>query len=101
MRSPVRVSHRRAHRIRLSAPHIRTTALGAPLEFVRDDSGDGERSGWFKASNQAGWGMSQGGAQTVVGLYQRPSPPDIPGPQVSPAEGRGAAGLSLSVKLGQ
>jgi len=83
------------------------TAANPPAEIRRAADTDAEasdRSGWFKSEKdrEAGWGIHRGGSQTVVGLYQRPPQPDIPGPQTyhSP-EGRGAAGLSLSFKLGR
>jgi len=97
-----RVSHRRPHRIRLAEPHLRTATLGAGGEFVRTaDSEDAPKDGWFKSQREAGWGVNRGGAQMVAGLYQRPGQPDIPGPQtLHTPEGSGAAGLSLSLKLG-
>ncbi len=107
MRSPrlphaMRASHRRPHRIRLSATHLRTATLGAPGEFVQVADNDDSRDGWFKSGHEAGWGVSQGSSQMVAGIYQRPQQPDIPGPQtLHTPEGRGAAGLSLSLKLGQ
>jgi hypothetical protein len=101
-RHSFRISHRRPHRIRLSAPHLRPAPLGAPGEFVRVADNDDSKDGWFKSRREAGWGVSQGSAQMVAGLYQRPENPDIPGPQtLHTPEGRGAAGLSLSLKLGQ
>ena len=101
MQRAVRVSHR-PHRIRLSEPQLRTATLGAPGEFVRVADNDDSRDGWFKSRHEAGWGVSQGSTQMVAGLYQRPQQPDIPGPQTQHTqEGRGAAGLSLSLKLGQ
>ncbi len=100
MRHSVRSSRRRIRRIRLSAPRVGAAAVATPTELVRADDGDTSRSGWFKSRRQAGWGVSDGGAQTMVGFYQRPARPDIPGPQMY-HEGQGAAGLSLSLKLGR
>ncbi len=59
-----------------------------------------DRPGWFKAPDRAGYGVSKGGAETMVGLYTRPERPDLPGPELYQHEGRGAAGVSLSLKLG-
>ena len=98
------VRHRaRQHALRVTAPN------GAPGESPRiyraTDSGAELPShpAWFTSekAKEAGWGVNDHGTQTVVGLYQRPLRPDIPGPQTyHTAEGRGAAGLSLSFKLG-
>jgi hypothetical protein len=97
-------SRHRGHRLKtISVPVGRGPALGARRTFVAsDDIAPGDHPGWFKQDKEAGLGFSQGGARTMVGLYQRPTPPDIPGPQtLHDPEGRGAAGLSLSFKLGQ
>jgi hypothetical protein len=98
---PRGASHRRGHRLKISAPQLRGPASGVRPEFVSENAGEGQPSGWFKGEHEAGWGMSHGGTQLVAGLYQRPAQPDIPPPQVYGPEGRGAAGLSLSIKLGQ
>ena len=69
-----------------------------------DQAGAPSSPGFYKSEkeHEAGWGFRQGGVHTVVGLYQRPAEPgDIPGRQIyHTPEGRGAAGLSLSFKLG-
>ena len=107
----------RLHKISLSAHRLarqhptRTATLSPaadlPTRVYRSsdtDSDASDRAGWFRSEKdrQAGWGVHDGATQTVVGLYQRPPQPDIPGPQTyHTAEGRGAAGLSLSFKLGQ
>jgi len=69
---------------------------------LRDDQAAGAPSqpGWFKAPGRAGYGVSKGGTETMVGLYTRPERPDLPGPQIYHTEPRGAAGVSLSLKLG-
>ena len=96
------------HRARQHALRM-TTPNGAPGESPRiyraTDSGQDLPShpAWFTSekAKEAGWGVNDHGTQTVVGLYQRPPRPDIPGPQTyHDPEGRGAAGLSLSFKLG-
>jgi len=94
-------SHRRGRRLKISAPQLRGPASSVRPEFASENAGDGQPSGWFKNEHEAGWGMSRGSTQLVAGLYQRPAQPDIPPPQVYGPEGRGAAGLSLSIKLGQ
>jgi hypothetical protein len=91
----------RGRRLNAGLVRVSTADPAVPAEFGGPGPGDGDKDGWFQAGREAGWGIDQGGAQTVVGLYQRPAQPDIPGPQVSPVEGRGAAGLSLSFKLGR
>jgi hypothetical protein len=57
--------------------------------------------GLFKSKDSAGWGFDDGREKTVLGLYKRPDHPDIPDNQVYRHDGRGAAGLSLSFKLGK
>ena len=94
-------SHRRGHRLKISAPHVGTPVLRGRTELTSVDAGGSAPSGWFKGQHEAGWGMSHGSTQLVAGLYQRPAQPDIPPPQIYGPEGRGAAGLSLSIKLGQ
>ena len=101
-----RAPRHRTRRLHLAtAPaHLRLPAPGAKAEYVSRPGEDSGHSGWFQSETekQAGWGSSQGGAQTLVGVYQRPAQPDIPGPQIyHTPESRGAAGLSLSLKLGQ
>jgi hypothetical protein len=97
-------SRHRGHRLKtISAPVRPSHAIGIHRTFVaNDDIAPGDNPGWFKQGREAGVGISQGGARTMVGFYQRPAPPGIPGPQtLHDPEGRGAAGLSLSFKLGQ
>ena len=75
-----------------------------PTYRASDDESLPSHPGWFRSEKdkEAGWGVHDGRTQTLVGVYQRPPQPDIPGPQTyHTAEGRGAAGLSLSFKLGQ
>jgi hypothetical protein len=69
---------------------------------MRDDSPTSapDHPGWFKAPGRAGYGMSNGKSETMLGLYTRPERPDLPGPQIYHTEPRGAAGVSLSLKLG-
>jgi len=78
-----------------SKPVKRTVAL-------RDDTAMSapDHPGMFKAPGRAGLGVSRGGTETMVGLYTRPEHPDLPGPQIYHNEPRGAAGVSLSLKLG-
>ena len=96
------------HKIRIRAM---TTAISpgvartARLYRADDAAGPPSRPGLYKSEKdrEAGWGFQQGGMHTVVGLYQRPAEAgDIPGPQTyHTPESRGAAGVSLSFKLGQ
>ncbi len=99
-----RVSHRHNRRPHLAATLVHLPAPAKPIEVVNRTDGDAGHSGWFQSEKDksAGWGSSQDGTQTVLGVYQRPAHPDIPGPQIyHNPESRGAAGLSLSLKLGQ
>ena len=100
----------RHHRARLQAT---ATPLRAPIPVqghvyrasLADEAGAPTSPGFYRSEKdrEAGWGFHDGGVHTVVGLYQRPAEAgDIPGPQIyHTPEGRGAAGLSLSLKLGQ
>lgn len=104
-RSKVRRKARRAApKAVLAARRTTPAAKAAPKRTLalRDDTPTGapDHPGWFKAPGKAGYGVSKGGTETMVGLYTRPQRPDIPGPQMYEREGRGAAGVSLSLKLG-
>lgn len=93
----------RGHKLHaISLPLRASEPLDAHPTFVAsDDFAPGAQPGWFKQGKEAGMGFAQGGGRTMVGVYQRPAPPDIPGPQtLHDPEGRGAAGVSLSLKLG-
>jgi hypothetical protein len=71
------------------------------LALLEAPGGAPRHPGWFKTPDEAGWGFSQGRTETMVGLYKRPEQPDLPGPQIYHQEGRGAAGLAVSLKLGR
>ncbi len=100
----------RHHRARLQAT---ATPLRVPATVeghvyrasLADEAGAPTTPGFYQSEKdrEAGWGFHDGGVHTVVGLYQRPAEAgDVPGPQIyHNPEGRGAAGLSLSLKLGQ
>ena len=90
---------------------LRTTNLDAasaedPASAYRTrdaDQGLPGQPGWFRSEKEkeAGWGVDDHGTRVVAGIYQRPPQPGIPGPQTyHTPEGRGAAGLSFSLKLG-
>ena len=101
-----RGSHRHRIRIRTLTPSVSPgVARTARLYRTDDEAGAPSSPGLYKSEKdrEAGWGFKQGGMHTVVGLYQRPAEAgDVPGPQTyHTPEGRGAAGLSLSFKLGQ
>jgi hypothetical protein len=96
-------SRHRGHKLHaISAPLRPSQPLDAHRSFAANDDVDPTgQPGWFKQGKEAGLGFSQGGGRTMVGVYQRPAPPGIPGPQtLHDPEGRGAAGVSLSFKLG-
>jgi hypothetical protein len=79
-------------------------ALARTYRASADDDGVPTHPGFFKSAREkeAGLGFKDGSTQAVLGVYQRPPEPGIPGPQTySKPESRGAAGLSLSFKLGQ
>ena len=115
------VSHARPHAIRVSThvrqgrrriPRVHLKATTASVfhedgrardasDLQADASNATGHAGWFKGNHEAGWGFDDGRVTTVAGLYQRPEKPDIPANQVYHTDSRGAAGLSLSFKLGQ
>ena len=102
-----RISHRRRAHQHPPGTLARDGENARPTGVYRashDEAGAPSSPGFYKSEKdrEAGWGFRQGGLHTVVGLYQRPvEPGDIPGPQIyHTPEGRGAAGLSLSFKLG-
>jgi hypothetical protein len=102
------VSYRaRAHARKRPAPHGPQARSAPPaterertFAMMRDPSGPPEHPGLFKGKDSAGWGFAHGDAETVVGLYRRPERPELPGPQIYHQESNGAAGLSVSLKLG-
>ena len=99
------VRHRpRQHALRVTTtPSATTDAPAGVYRTAESDQGLPTHPSWFRSEKdrEAGWGVNDHGTQAVVGLYQRPPHPDIPGPQTyHNPEGRGAAGLSLSFKLG-
>jgi hypothetical protein len=60
---------------------------------------DADHPGWLRDKDHAGWGWSQGRSETVMGVYRRPAEPNLPGPDIVP-DSRGAAGVSVNIKLG-
>jgi hypothetical protein len=103
---PPHHQHKRHHRPVAAAAHVsyaqsaRSAAKRASYAHSEEASGAPSRPGWFKSDGREGYGVSHSGAETMVGLYTRPSEPDLPGPKIYHEEPRGAAGLSVSLKLG-
>lgn len=93
------------HRSRLAALAASQDGRTKPEDGARFEdaaTGPSEHPGWFKARHEAGWGFSNDRATTVVGLYQRPGKPDgLPQNPIYHQDSRGAAGVSLSFKLGR
>ena len=103
-----RVTHRQRPRLHATAAAPRGPAAAQRHVYrasADQPAGAPSSPGFYRSEKdrEAGWGFHDGGMHTVVGLYQRPAEAgDIPGPQIyHTPEGRGAAGLSLSFKLGQ
>jgi len=102
-----RVSHRRpatrrrpiirAHMSALAAADAKARAQHVSL--AEQDTGPSEAPSWFKTKDKAGYGWREGGTETMVGVYRRPTEPDLPGPRIAP-EAKGAAGVSFALKLG-
>lgn len=103
-----RHAHAQTHRRLMASAHVSYATPARPASSARrpialsgEPSGPSEHRGWFKSHDEAGWGFTEGRTETVVGLYKRPEQPDLPGPQIYHGpEGRGAAGLAISLKLG-
>ena len=104
----VRISHRRrtspaAHghiiRAHMSAAAAAATPRPTRVSLGQEDTGLSETPSWFKEKDKAGYGWRDGGAETMVGVYRRPDQPDLPAPRIRP-DSAGAAGVSLSFKLG-
>jgi hypothetical protein len=89
------------HRSRAAA--ISAAEHGKPGDEARfhDQAGPPGHPGLFKSRDSAGLGFDNGHTDAIVGLYKRPDHPDIPDNQVYRHDSRGAAGLSLSFKLGK
>ena len=56
-------------------------------------------AGFIKDKTRAGWGWQGHKSETVLGVYRRPDDPSVPGPDMY-HEGKGAAGVSMSIQLG-
>ncbi len=92
----------RRHVIRAHMSAAAAAAVNARptrVSLAEADTGPSETPSWFKEKDKAGYGWRDGGAETMVGVYRRPSQPDLPAPKIRP-DGAGAAGVSLSFKLG-
>jgi hypothetical protein len=85
---------------RLGAPESQQGAVVERAAYSQDEAGPTDRPGMFKTHDAAGWGVAEGGGQAAVGFYKRPEETGVPAPQMYQHEGRGAAGLSFSMKLG-
>ena len=59
-----------------------------------------DHPGWLKDRDHAGWGWSDGRAETVVGLYKRNPDAEFLRNSDLIQGGHGAAGLAVSFKLG-
>ena len=102
---------RTTHTVRRGPVHHRSRAAAlaasgpakphGQARFQEEASGAPEHPGLFRSKTSAGWGFDNGRNGAVVGLYKRPDHPDIPDNQIYRHDGSGAAGLSLSFKLGQ
>ena len=69
------------------------------VSLAEQDTGPSATPSWFKTKDKAGYGWREGGTETMVGVYRRPSEPDLPGPRIVP-DSKGAAGVSIALKLG-
>lgn len=104
----VRTSHRRysasparGHVIRahMSAAAAAANTRPTKVSLADEDAGPSTTPSWFKEKDKAGYGWRDGSAETMVGVYRRPDQPDLPAPRIRP-DSAGAAGVSLSFKLG-
>ena len=85
---------------RFGARQLQQGAVVERTAYSQDETGPSDRPGMFKTHDAAGWGVAEGGGQAAVGFYKRPEETGVPAPQIYRHEGRGAAGLSFSMKLG-
>ena len=93
----VRIRHarRRSNRVLYVArasDHGLMSSLGG-----HDDSPRG--AGFIKDKSRAGWGWRGHKSETVLGVYRRPDDPSVPSTDMY-HEGKGAAGVSMSIQLG-
>ena len=86
--------HRRVPPHHLS-PLARLAADGGPT-LAQADTKD---AGWIRDHDHAGVGWNKDGKETVLGVYRRPDTTILGGPDIV-REGRGAAGVSVSIPLG-
>ena len=99
---PIRIMLRRGP----PAHHMSPLALAGANQHAAPITADGsdmlpgsDHPSWLRDRYHAGWGWREGRSETVMGLYRRPAPPILPGPDII-QEGPGAAGVSMSIKLG-
>jgi hypothetical protein len=97
-------AHRRRISTRRGLPPLRPVQAPAAKQTLAmtetSDPGPTDQPGWFKAPGRAGWGVKQGGAETMLGVYSRPVTPVMGGPDIYHHEPVGAAGVALTFKLG-
>ncbi len=69
------------------------------FEQVANTTSPPEGVGFIKDHDRGGYGVKKGRDEAVLGLYRRPPDPNLPTPTMY-EEGKGAAGVSMSIKLG-
>ena len=98
------VKHRRRASMRRTLVSARVSRRMVPQKVTavkrETDQPGSQGPGWIKTDERAGYGVKDGRSETVVGLYRRPMQPILGGPDTFTNEGRGAAGVSLSIPLG-
>jgi hypothetical protein len=95
-RFPVAPAHRYSA-LALQQARAAHRVPGAPS--ANNDTPPSDDPGWVKDKDHAGWGLNDGQNEAVLGAYRRPTGPQLPGPDIT-HEGHGAAGVAVSVKLG-
>ena len=65
----------------------------------RESARRSEEIGFIKDSEHTGYGVRSNDSEAVVGAYRRPADPNLPSTDMF-HEGKGAAGVSWSMKLG-
>ena len=114
---PARGAHARArvgahgvHRLRTTRVLHHYSALARAngagrVQRISTGAADGESAGrsddvgFIKDADHAGYGMRKDNTEAVLGAYRRPADPNLPATDMF-HEGKGAAGVSWSVKLG-
>ena len=101
MHRATRIHNRRRTRHRLGRPLYIARASDRDLASSAAGADDASPEGahFIKDKSRAGWGWQGKRSETVLGVYKRQDDTALPAPDMYQA-GKGAAGVSMSIKLG-